>query len=119
MVFEKPTFESGSPMSCRSSQLGLGLQFSGEMLEKVSLPSFLLSSQTTNNKQHHQQGIFVIYAIHAPKFSSSAIYLSMVAQKNWGKQLGKKIRTVEFSQLGLFFLFFSVSKQKTLTVASF
>ena len=70
------------------------------------------SSILQNNKQHHQQGISVIHAIHAPKFSSPAICLSLSAQKNRCKQLGKKIRIVEFSQLGLFFLFFSVSKNR-------
>ena len=66
------------------------------------------SSILQNNKQHHQQGISVIYAIHAPKCSSPAICLSLSAQKNRCKQLGKKIRIVEFSQLGIFSCFFCV-----------
>ena len=56
MVFGKPTFELGSPTSCRSSQLGLEPQFYGEMLEKVSLPYFLFfyppKQQTTPSTWH-------------------------------------------------------------------
>ena len=65
------------------------------------------SSILPNNKQHHQHGISVIYAIHAPKLSSPTICLSLAAQKNRGKQLGKLLN---FHNLAFFSCFFLCPK---------